>query len=80
MCGVSLKGRKHNEVLYRLLGIKSVAEVVNRGCRNVEVAGERCVGRDRKSRRECVGVCSLNGQGSGICGETSFRGQTSNPS
>ena len=31
MCGVSLKDRKRNEVLYSLLGAQSVAQVVRRG-------------------------------------------------
>jgi len=31
MCGVSLRDRKHREVLYSLLGIQSVADVVRRG-------------------------------------------------
>ena len=31
MCGVSLKNRKQSEVLYRLLGVQSVAEVVRCG-------------------------------------------------
>ena len=43
-------------------------------CRNVVVAGVRCVGRGRKTWYECVKddmksmVCTLNGQCSGICG------------
>ena len=48
-------------------------------CRNVVVAGVRCVGRGRKTWRECVrddmeelGL-HLNGWCSGICGETSYR-------
>ena len=49
-------------------------------------AGVRCVGRSRKTWGECVKddtkllECSLNGQHSGIFGETSYIGQTSNPS
>ena len=48
-------------------------------CRNVVVAGVRCAGRGRKTWRECVkddmegaGFCTLNGQCSGIYGETSY--------
>ena len=57
-------------------------------CRNVVVAGVRCVGRGRKTWRECVKetqmslVCTLNGQCSGICGMWTgpISGKTSNPS
>ena len=43
-------------------------------CRNVVVAGVRCVGRGRKKKMAwlCL-VCTLNGQCSGICGETSYQ-------
>ena len=51
-------------------------------CRNVVVAGVRCVGWGRKTWRECVKkmtwtswVCTLNRQCSGIFGEASYRGK-----
>ena len=52
-------------------------------CRNVVVAGLRCVGRGRKWRvckkNDMNLACSLNGQYSEMCGGTSFMGQRSNP-
>ena len=66
LCGVLLKNRKGSVDLYSLLGLQSVADMVRRGrlrwfahlvsaCRNMEVAGVRCKGRNRKTRRECEG-------------------------
>ena len=65
MCGVSLKDRKRSADLYSLLGYrawlrwfghverKSGDDWVS-ACRNVVVAGVRCVGRGMKTRYECV--------------------------
>ena len=45
-------------------------------CRNVVVAGVRCVGRGRKTWRMCKStLCTLNGHSTGICENASYRGK-----